>query len=276
FNIAEEQISEVYDINSVNDLEIEGGDIKLRGYDVIIVRKNPGYRSQVNVSVEGEVFFPGAYVLKTKNERVSNVIKRAGGLTPQAFDKGVYITRVNNKTGANELNSQKINKIQETLNDTANVIVQAMERKVDQIAINLGAILDRPGGQDDLILEEGDVITIPKEKMDVRISGQVLFPTRVIFDEQLNLKDYLGRAGGVAENARKGKIYVLYPNGNAAKTGHFLFFRRYPKVAAGSEVIVPKKHEVERRRLSTGEVIGITTAITSFAGVLLSVLINSK
>jgi protein involved in polysaccharide export with SLBB domain len=110
----------------------------------------------------------------------------------------------------------------------------------------------------------------------VRISGQVLFPTRVVFDSKLDLKDYLGRAGGLTDNARKGKIYVLYPNGNAAKTSSFLFFRSFPTVTPGSEVIVPKKHEVERRRLSTGEVIGITTAITSFAGVLLSLLINSK
>ena len=96
------------------------------------------------------------------------------------------------------------------------------------------------------------------------------------FDEKMDLKDYLGRAGGTADNARKGKIYVLYPNGNAAKTSTFLFWRNYPRVTPGSEVIVPKKHEVERRRLTTGEVIGISTAITSFAGVLLSLIINSK
>ena len=125
-----------------------------------------------------------------------------------------------------------------------------------------------------MILEEGDVITIPKEKMDVRISGEVLFPTRVVFNENFSINDYLGQAGGVAENARKSKIYVFYPNGNAAKTSHFLFFRSLSICHAGSEVIVPKKHEVERRRLSTGEVIGIATAITSFAGVLLSLFIN--
>ena len=112
--------------------------------------------------------------------------------------------------------------------------------------------------------------------MDVRISGQVLFPTRVVFDETLGIEDYLDRAGGTATNALKGKIYVLYPNGNAAKTRHFLFFKSYPKVTPGSEVIVPKKNEVERRRLSTGEVIGIATAITSFAGVLLSLLLNLR
>jgi protein involved in polysaccharide export with SLBB domain len=276
FNVSALQISEVYDIGSVKDLEAKGGDIRLRGYDVIIVRKNPGYQNQVNVTVEGEVFFPGPYVLKNKNERVSDIVTRAGGLTPQAFNQGVYVTRINNKTVVNELNTEKINKIQETLKDTTGRIEEEVERKVDQIAVDLSKILTNPGSREDLILEEGDVITIPKEKMDVRISGQVLFPTRVVYDEKLDLKDYLGRAGGIADNARRGKIYVLYPNGSAAKTGHFLFFRSYPRVTPGSEVIVPKKHEVERRRLTTGEVVGITTAITSFAGVLLSIIINSK
>ena len=112
--------------------------------------------------------------------------------------------------------------------------------------------------------------------MDVRISGQVLFPTRVVYSENMKVEDYLGRAGGTTDNARKGKIYVLYPNGSAARTSHFLFFKSYPTITPGSEIVVPKKHNIERRRLTTGEVIGISTAITSFAGVLISLLINLK
>ncbi|GEO11621.1 SLBB domain-containing protein [Segetibacter aerophilus] len=276
FNISDIKVSEVFNITSLNDLQERGSDIKLQSYDAVIVRKNPAYQPQISVSVEGEVPYPGAYVLKNKNDRISDVIKRAGGLTLQAYEQGGYVTRRNNKTLINELNSQKINTIQETLKDTSRFVEQQVERKFDQIAIDLTTILASPGSKNDLVLEEGDIITIPKEKMDVRISGQVLFPTRVVYQEKLDLKDYLGRAGGVSENARKSKIYVLYPNGNAAKTSHFLFFRSYPKITPGSEVIVPKKHEVERRRLSTGEVIGITTAITSFAGVLISLLINLK
>ncbi len=274
FDIKNTQVSQVFDINSVSDLNTSANDVPLKSYDAIVVRKNPSYQLQINVRVEGEVAFPGPYVLKTKNERVSDVIKRAGGLTPQAYNLGGYITRNNNKSILNQLNTQKVTKIQETLKDTTGKLTQDIERSVDQIAIDLSTILMNPGGRNDLILEEGDIITIPKEKMDVRISGQVLFPTRVVYDETLSLKDYLGRAGGTANNALRGKIYVLYPNGNAARTKHFLVFRTFPKVTAGSEIIVPKKNEVERRRLSTGEVIGIATAITSFAGVLLSLLIN--
>ncbi len=276
FNITNIQISDVIDITSVNDLNINASDVKLQPYDVVVVRKNPGYQPQINVRIEGEVVYPGNYVLKNKNERISDLIKRAGGLTLQAYDQGGYVTRINNKTLVNQVNTEKINRIQQTLKDTAAPVIQEIERPADQIAVDLATILSNPGSRNDLTLEEGDVITIPREKMDVRISGQVLFPTRVVYREQMNLKDYLGRAGGLSDNARRGKIYVLYPNGNAAKTSHFLFFRSYPKVTPGSEIIVPKKHEVERRRLSTGEIIGISTAITSFAGVLLSLLINLK
>ena len=276
FSINNLQVSDVIDIASVNDLDITASDVKLQPYDVVVVRKNPGYQAQINVRIEGEVVYPGAYVLKTKNERISDVIQRAGGLTLQAFDQGVYVTRINNKTVVNQVNSEKINRIQRNLKDTTAPVMQEIERPADQIAVDLTTILSNPGSRNDLTLEDGDVITIPREKMDVRISGQVLFPTRVVYREKMNLKDYLGRAGGLTDNARRGKIYVLYPNGNAARTSHFLFFRSYPKVTSGSEIIVPKKHEIERRRLSTGEIIGISTAITSFAGVLLSLLINLK
>lgn len=276
FNIADIQIAEVMDVSSLNDLQQRGADIKLQPYDAVIVRRNPGFMPQINVSVEGEVVFPGSYVLVNKNDRISNLIKRAGGLTLQAYEQGGYVTRKNNKNILNEVNTEKVNRIQKTLKDTTGGLEQQLERTVDQIAIDLSSILANPGSKNDLVLEEGDVITIPKEKMDVRISGQVLFPTRVVFDGTLDLEDYLGRAGGIADNARKGKIYVLYPNGNAAKTSTFLFWRSYPKVTPGAEIIVPKKHESERRRLTTGEVIGISTAITSFAGVLISLIINLK
>lgn len=275
-NINDVQTAEVINITSVSDLQNKAGDIKLRSYDAVIVRKHPGYEPQVSVSVAGEVVYPGSYVLKNKNDRISDIIKRAGGLTLQAYENGGYVTRKNNKSVINQVNNEKINKIQETLKDTTGKVKEQVERSFDQIAINLTTIMANPGSKNDLVLEDGDIITIPQEKMDVRISGQVLFPTRVVFEENMNLKDYLGRAGGVTDNARKGKIYVLYPNGNAAKTGHFLVLRSYPKVTPGSEVIVPKKHEVERRRLTTGEIIGISTAITSFAGVLLSLLLNLK
>lgn len=270
------QVSEVIEISTVEDINVRGADINLQSFDNVVVRRNPIYQQQAHVRVEGEVLFPGQYILQSKDDKISDILYRAGGLTQHAYKIGGYVTRINRRSVISQLNSDKINKIQQTLRDTTETVRQEVDRTFDQIAVDINSILKSPGNRYDLVLQEGDVITIPKKKMDVRISGQVLFPTRVVYEEELNIKDYLGRAGGTTDNARKGKIYVLYPNGNAAKTGRFLFFRNYPEVMPGSEVIVPKKHEVEKRRLTTGEIVGITTALTSFAGVLLSVLFNLR
>jgi protein involved in polysaccharide export with SLBB domain len=276
FNVSDIRIAQVLDVSSISDLNKLGADIQLQPYDVIVVRRNPGYQAQVNVRIEGEVVYPGPYVLRNKNERISDVIKRAGGITNYAYKQGGYLTRTNNHNVVNQLNSEKVNKIQEQLKDSTGKVEQEVLRAVDQIAINLSSILSNPGGKEDIVMEDGDVLTIPKEKMEVRISGEVLFPTRVVFEEGMDLKDYIGRAGGFTDNARKARVYVLYPNGNAAKTSNFLLLKSFPRITPGAEIIVPKRHEVERRRMSTGEVIGITTALTSFAGVLLTLFINLK
>jgi len=272
FSVADIQIAEVFEINSADDLETKAGDVKLQPYDAVIVRRNPGFQPQVNVRVEGEVVFPGTYGLRNKNERVSDLIKRAGGLTLQAYEQGVYISRINKKSIINEVNNQKLTKLQSQFKDTTVTVREEVNRLVDNIAINLNSILKTPGGKEDVLMEEGDVLTIPKEKMEVRISGEVLFPTRVVFENRMNLKDYISRAGGFTDDSRKARVYVLQPNGNAERTRHFLFFRNYPDVTPGSEIIVPKQREVERRRMSTGEVIGISTALAALGGVLIQLL----
>ena len=104
------------------------------------------------------------------------------------------------------------------------------------------------------------------------INGEVMFPTQVVYKEGAGLEYYIDKAGGLTDNARSKKTFVLYPNGSAGKTSYFLFFKKYPRVRRGTEVIVPKKKELERRRLSTGEVVGITTAITTLVAVLLQLL----
>ncbi len=276
FGIDDIKIAEVIEVNSVADLDQNAKDVELKPFDAIVVRKSPGYQPQVNVRVEGEVVFPGPYVLRNKTEKISELLNRAGGLTKYAYKQGGYLSRKNYSSVVNELNTEKVSKIQQQLKDSTGKVAEEVSRPVDQIAINISSILTNPGGKEDIVLEDGDILTIPKEKMEVRISGEVLFPTRVVFEEDMNLKDYIGRAGGFTDNARQARVYVLYPNGNAAKTSNFIFLKSFPRVTPGSEIIVPKKHETEKRRLSTGEVIGITAALTSFAGVLLSLIINLK
>ena len=271
---ADLQIAEVINVQSIESLAVAGNETKLRPYDVIVVRKNPSYRTQVNVRVEGEVSYPGNYVLQSKTERVSDLIKRAGGLTREAYASGVYLKRLNNNSVVSQLTRQKVTKIQEQLKDTTGKVQEEVVRPFDQIAINLADVLSTPGGVEDIVLEEGDVLTIPQRKSEVRISGEVLFPTQVVYVDGMDLEDYLSRAGGMTDIADKKKIYVLYPNGNASKTTKFFIGKKYPVITPGAEIIVPKKADNKRQKLSTTEVIGITTAITSLAGVLVALIVN--
>jgi protein involved in polysaccharide export with SLBB domain len=270
------QIAEVINTGSVSGLDMIGEDVRLQPWDVIVVRKNPAYKTQVNVRIEGEVAYPGNYVLQSKNERVSDLLKRAGGLTREAYPYGVYLKRVNKNLLSNELTTQRISKIQQALNDSTGNVQEEVLRPFDQMAINMTNVLSTPGGIDDIILEEGDVLTIPQRRSEVRISGEVLFPTQVVYEENMDLKDYISRAGGLADRASRKRIYVLYPNGNASKPSGFLFFRSYPKITPGAEIIVPKKADNSSKRLSTAEFVGITTAIASLAGVLVVLITNLK
>lgn len=273
FDTSDLQIAEVLNVESLSSLNA-GQDVKLQPWDVIVVRKNPSYNTQVNVRVEGEVAYPGNYVLQSKTETISDLLKRAGGLTREAYPLGVYLKRLNKRTVVEQLTSEKISKIQEQLEDTTRTVQEDVLRPFDQMAINLVNVLANPGGIDDIVLEEGDVLTIPQRRSEVRISGEVLFPTQVVYEEGMEMEDYLNRAGGLTELAEKKKIYVLYPNGNASKTTGGLFGRRYPVITPGAEIIIPKKPDNKRQRLSTAEVIGITSAVTSLAGVLVVLITN--
>lgn len=276
YELGDVQLADVIEVNSVEDLMAKGGEIKLQPWDLVEIRRSPGYIPQQQITVSGEVAYPGMYVIQSKTERISDLIKRAGGLTPQAYSEGVYVTRLNKQSITDKVNQQKIQKIQRSAKNMANstdsLINIEIKRESDQIAINLQKVLSNPGSNDDLILEEGDILTVLREKKEVSISGEVLFPTQVVFEEGRKLDFYLGRAGGVTPKAVKRRIYVLKPNGNAVKTSKFLFFRNYPTVTPGSQIIVPGKPDNTSKRMSTGEVIGISTAIASMGGVLVALL----
>jgi protein involved in polysaccharide export with SLBB domain len=276
YELGDVQLADVIEVNSVEDLMAKGGEIKLQPWDLVEIRRSPGYIPQQQITVSGEVAYPGMYVIQSKTERISDLIKRAGGLTPQAYSEGVYVTRLNKQSITDKVNQQKIQKIQRSAKNSStssdSLINIEVQRASDQIAINLQKVLSNPGSNDDLILEEGDILTVLREKKEVSISGEVLFPTQVVFEEGRKLDFYLSRAGGVTPKAVKRRIYVLKPNGNAVKTSKFLFFRNYPTVTPGSQIIVPGKPDNSSKRMSTGEVIGISTAIASMGGVLVALL----
>jgi protein involved in polysaccharide export with SLBB domain len=211
--------------------------------------------------------------MSTRSEKVSDLIHRAGGFTPEAYLAGAYLKRYVSEMDKS-LKREKINKIQSNLKDTTNVIIADVDRTYDQIPLRLEYIMSHPGSIEDLALKPQDELFVPKFDAQVRISGSVLSPTQIPFDRTYKVKDYISASGGTSDYARKAKIYVLYPNGKAATTKHFLFFRTYPKVMPGAEVIVPKKRE--RKGPGIGESIGLASALASLAGVVIAILNISK
>jgi protein involved in polysaccharide export with SLBB domain len=260
----------VADIN--DDLTSATANVSLRPYDVVTIRRKAGYQIPESVLVSGQVQYPGPYALNDRSERVSSVLKRAGNYTNDAYPEGAYLKRMN--TEAEKMKSREALKtLQKNVSDTGNskaLLEQEVAREFDKIPLDIPAILRNPGSLEDLVLRAGDELVIPKFDGQVKVSGAVLMATQVPFIASNGLKDYLNAAGGFSSRALRKKTYVVYANGKAATTSHFLFFKSFPKVLPGSEVIVPAKPE--NKKASTAEIIGISSAIASLAGVVIALL----
>jgi protein involved in polysaccharide export with SLBB domain len=264
--------SEVIKADINGDLSSAAANIPLRPFDVVTVRRKAGYQIPESVIVTGQVQYPGPYALNDRSERVSSVLQRAGGYTADAYPEGAYLKRY--KTEAERIKAREAAKaVEKNIADTSNSVrklEQDLQREYDRIPLDIPTILRAPGSIEDLVLRAGDELYLPKFDGQVKISGAVLMATQVPFREGNSMKDYLNEAGGFSSRAWRRKAYVVYANGKAATTSHFLFFKSFPKVMPGSEVVVPSKPEV--KKTSTAEMIGISSAIASLAGVVIALL----
>ncbi|MBN9300116.1 MAG: SLBB domain-containing protein [Filimonas sp.] len=265
--------SEVIEIRNEQDLSTPTKNLDLKPFDVVTVRRKPGANQLESVVISGQVQYPGPYVISTRSERVSDVIKRAGSFTPEAYIEGAYLKRYLSAEEL-QLKKDKLEKLQRNTKDTTNQVMEDLAKSYDQVPLDIPSILSHPGSSQDLVLKLGDEIYVPKFDASVKVSGGVLLPTQIPYERNYSVKDYLSAAGGVADNAQKKRIYVLYANGRAKATKHFLFFKNYPEVKPGAEVVVPRKPE--RRGLSTGETIGIASALASLAGVVIAIINMTK
>lgn len=262
-------LSKNFTVSSKTNLALNNGNpFYLEPFDIINVRYLKGYTAQKNVVIKGEVKYQGSYVLTDKNERISDLIKRAGGLTPFAYVKGATLIRKITKE-SDEKQLEVLKSINEKDSITSNV--KAIENnKGFKIGINLKAILN--GGVDtdiDLFLEEGDELLIPSEKQTVEVRGEVLSPTLVHFKSGKSLKSYINNSGGFSEKAKKSKVFVLYSNGDIKSVKKFLFFKSFPKIEPGAIIFVPSKIE-NKNKMSTQEVIGITSGIATLGLIIQS------
>ncbi|MEJ7820892.1 MAG: capsule biosynthesis protein, partial [Chitinophagaceae bacterium] len=175
-----------------------------------------------------------------------------------------------------QIESAKVERIQQQLKDSTGQIAAAVARPFDQIPLDLRRIMRSPGRDEDLILKAGDELYVPRNDEGVKISGEVLFPTQAPYNNGKSLKEYISDAGGFTQNAIKKKLYVLYPNGKAVSTRHFLFFKSYPKIKPGSQIVVPRYIAREKQKKNTAEIIGITSAIAGLAAIILGIIQLTK
>ncbi|MCU0440927.1 MAG: SLBB domain-containing protein [Bacteroidia bacterium] len=242
----------------------------LMPYDVVTVYTLPGYQPQRKALLEGEVYHPGEYALSSNGERISDVIKRSGGVTENGYVQGASLIRIRKKDRVEELiRKQKKEALQKQTDDTTRIeLLEAnIDESVSMVGIDLEKIMKNPGSKYDLLLEDGDVIRIPRLLQTVKVSGEVLYPVRIRYEGK-RMKRYINGAGGYSNKALKRGIYVVYANGSADATSKFLFFRNHPKVLPGCEVIVPPKDE--RKKLSAVETVTILTSLVTIAVLITS------
>ncbi len=252
-----ETISKNFRRSSSGNLVSQAGEtFYLKPFDRISIRYLKGHTKQQMVSVRGEVSYPGIYSITTKNERISDLIEKAGGLSPYAFLKGVVLLRKHSQVIKKEQRSA----LQSLLQKDSLLVDDELEENIG-VGIDIAKIFEKGGKKSahNLILKEGDVLIVPSEKQTVEVRGEVLSPKLTRYDSKNSLKDYIESSGGFSERAKKGKAYVIYANGEVSSTKRFLWFKNYPEIKPGALIVVPQK--IQREGKSLQELIGLSTAL---------------
>ena len=265
--------AEVYTFDITEDLKIAPEDARfiIQPFDEIIVRRSPGYSAQQKVYVTGQVLFEGGYVLATAGSRLSDVIRSAGGFTPEAYVVGASVQR-----RMTEDQKARVQAVLDIANSNKGKDSIATESVVIPeyypVGVDVAKAVQDPGCADDIILREGDRIFVPKYIGTVSISGAVLYQNTVVYDQK-KFKEYIRQAGGYKKEARR-RPFVVYMNGKVAATRGALFFKRYPKVEAGCQIVVPMKPE----RTGNGLVntMGFMSSTASLAAMVASIINLSK
>lgn len=267
----------VFQVDIDRDLKFSKEAFVLQPFDIVSVRSSSGYEVQRQVKIVGEVLYPGTYTILNKDERISDIVKRAGGLTALAYSPGASLKRpgvpdidVDSATLAKE-KLNKIKRLQATIGDSTNVDEQAEEAvKNTNVGISLEKILDSPRLGYDLIMEEGDIITVPRQLQTIKVSGEVLSPVTIIYEKGRGFKNYISQSGGFSDRSLKRRSYILYANGSVKSTRKIIFFNNYPQVSPGAEIFVPKK--VDKRPMSAAELVGISSGLASLAVIILNLV----
>lgn len=248
-------IAEVFTF-SLKDGLLMGDDHQfvLKPYDIIEIRNSPNYIAQQMVGIKGEVTFSGSYVLQKRNERISELVGRAGGITPEAYVRGAHLMR--------RMTDAEIVARDESLrlamgssgNDSISV-EKLMLSNIYSVGIDLEKALSNPGSNYDIVLREGDQLYVPALVSTVKIAGEVMFPNTVTYEKGKKIKDYINQAGGYGNRANKGKTFIVYMNGTVARA------KGNTPIEPGCQIIVPSKPD--KKGVDWAKVLSITGAIGS-------------
>jgi len=282
----------------------DAGTMYLENGDLVIVRSIEGIEPIRMASVEGEVKNPGFYTIEHKNIRVSDLLKKTGGFTQYASISSAYLIRDEESWVSSNpmakiftrnlrrilqsskessldmalLSKMQINSIAElnaldTITNYASIKdIQELLYAAGVVSLDLDEVVKNPGSLKDLLVESGDVLVIPKKSQTVKVIGEVMYPSFVVYSNTNSFKDYVISSGGFSNKALKKNAFVLYPNGKVVGTRSFLGIKMYPRVVAGSMIIVPQKPMSLTNKMTPAEVITITSSVTSTMVLLYSIV----
>ena len=275
---ASDEIANMFSFMVKNGLVVDGDrSFTLEPYDEVYVRRSPAYQPQRNVLIEGEVLFPGNYALTTKNQRISDLVKAAGGVTDQAYVRGARIERVMTEDEKFR-NRQVLDLVRlKGQNSGLDMVMQdeeAADYDINQardsvendtvrysVGIELDKALANPGSDYDVTLKEGDRLIVPEYNGTVKINGNVMYPNTVAYSDGKKYKWYVNQAGGFGSRAKKSRTFVVYQNGTVSKA-------KKARIEPGCEIIVPSK------TTSTSEIIGQVGSVGTSMATLLTLLIS--
>jgi protein involved in polysaccharide export with SLBB domain len=310
------QVTRIFKTEINGDLSFNPGqeNIVLQPLDVITITKKVGYTLPEVITISGQVQSAGKYTLSSRVERVSDIVKRAGGLIGEAYGEGAYIKRKRfdidslksdeTKTSIELAYTRKFKAKQEAdknsilntpaatsamgtteidlnptakgnkLKDTLNALFKDIEEDYYQIAIDINYIMQHPGSELDLVLRGKDEIVIPKMDNRVKISGGVLRPTNIVYREGLTIGECISAAGGISEYAKRGRAYVIYANGKSNRTKMFGIFRVNPAIRPGAEVVIPETDAKKEKAITT--IVQFTTVIAQVVAALATISLLQK
>ena len=260
---AGDQIAQNFSFKLNPDFTIsEQPDFTLQPFDEVYVRRSPDYNEQQNVAIEGEVQFSGNYALSSKGQRLSEVIKMAGGLTNQAYAEGTKLLRQMTSEERDMMETMLRTAQRNSGNDSIDV-KKLMTNTTYPVGIELDKALKNPGTDDDPILREGDRIVVPRYDGTVKINGEVLFPNTVYFKEGKSTDYYINLAGGTTSTAKKSMTVIIYMNGMVARAD------RKHKPRPGCQIVVPTKSR--RKGMSLPEILSIGSSTASIATMIATI-----